>query len=168
MLPLYSTTCSYAVHAVCRLAALPRDRAWRVQAICQGTNLPERFVSKILGDLARHGLLKSTKGRGGGFSLVKPADKIRLVDVVEAIDGLRSYRACVAGLAECNDHQPCPQHEAFKPLRSRMIDYLRHTTVAEMSEAMLRKGELVGAERTAAGLPIVPGEGRDGQDGPPA
>lgn len=47
---LCSTTCSYAVHAICRLAALPGDRTWRVQEICEGTNLPERFVSKFLGD----------------------------------------------------------------------------------------------------------------------
>jgi Rrf2 family protein len=152
---LYSTTCSYAVHAVCRLAALPRDKAWRVQEICQGTNLPERFVSKILGDLVRADLLTSTKGRGGGFGLKKAPEQIRLADVVEVIDGLKPYRQCVVGLAQCNDKQPCPQHDAFAPLRQRMLRYLQETTVAQMTEAMIRKAELVGHAKTDMGLPVV-------------
>jgi Rrf2 family protein len=155
MAALYSTTCSHAVLAISRLAALPKDRAWRVQDICDGTDLPERFVSKILGELVRANLLLGLKGRNGGFKLARPADKILLADVVEAIDGLSGYARCIAGLSQCNEKLPCPQHEKFAPLRKQMLGYFHSTTVDQMSKSMLRKADLIDADRTADGLPIV-------------
>jgi Rrf2 family protein len=111
-------------------------------------------VSKILGELVRADILTSTKGRGGGFGLARAADRIRLIHVVEVIDGLRNYRACVAGLSHCNDQQPCPQHEAVAPIRDKILAYLKDTTIQSMVVAMRRKGELVEADLTAFGLPV--------------
>lgn len=142
---IYSTTCMYAINAVCRLAVIAPPAGFaRVQAICAGGDLPTLFVSKILRDLVRAGVLKSVKGRHGGFALAKAPEQIRLLDIVEIVDGLESYQQCVVGLTKCDDRQPCPQHESFKPVRQRIINYLTDTTVRQMADALLRKGELVG------------------------
>ena len=142
---IYSTTCMYAINAVCRLAAIaPADSYARLQDICAGSDLPPMFVSKILRDLVRAGILLSAKGRHGGFGLARPAEQIRLIDLVEVVDGLQAYRQCIVGLARCDDAQPCPQHESFKPIRERIVGYLTDTTVRQMADALVRKGELIG------------------------
>jgi Rrf2 family protein len=49
--------------------------------------MPERFLLQILRVLVTHGILKSTRGVDGGYSLTKPAEEISLLEVIEAIDG---------------------------------------------------------------------------------
>jgi Rrf2 family protein len=49
--------------------------------------MPERFLLQILRVLVTHGILKSTRGVDGGYSLTRPPEKISLLEVIEAIDG---------------------------------------------------------------------------------
>jgi Rrf2 family protein len=49
--------------------------------------MPERFLLQILRNLVTHGILRSTRGVDGGYALVKPADQISLLEVIEAIEG---------------------------------------------------------------------------------
>ncbi len=49
--------------------------------------MPERFLLQILRNLVTHGILRSTRGVDGGYALVRPADQISLLDVIEAIEG---------------------------------------------------------------------------------
>jgi len=49
--------------------------------------MPERFLLQILRVLVTHGILKSTRGVEGGYSLSRPPEDISLLDVIEAIDG---------------------------------------------------------------------------------
>ncbi|MFN3167720.1 MAG: RrF2 family transcriptional regulator [Phycisphaeraceae bacterium] len=141
---MYSTTCAYAIRAMCRLAVIRPEGYVRVQEICDGSDLPAYFVAKIFRDLVREGLLTSAKGRGGGFALARRPNQIKLYDIVEAVDGVKQYTRCVVGLAKCDDKQPCPQHEQFKPVRQQILSYLGSTTLDQMSEALAKKLELVG------------------------
>ncbi|MFI4861381.1 MAG: RrF2 family transcriptional regulator [Phycisphaerales bacterium JB063] len=150
---MYSTTCSYAIRALCRLTIINPEGYVRIQEVCEGSELPSYFIAKIFRDLVRAGLLVSAKGRGGGYALAKPARMIRLYDIVDAVDGVSDYQRCVVGLAECNDKQPCPQHEHFKSLRQRMLSYLNTTTLQDMSEALNKKLDILGMT-----LPTIEGE----------
>ena len=49
--------------------------------------MPERFLLQILRNLVTHGILRSTRGVDGGYSLVRPADEVSVLDVIEAIEG---------------------------------------------------------------------------------
>jgi len=150
---MYSTTCSYSIRALCRLTIISPTGYVRIQDICEGSELPAHFIAKIFRDLVRAGLLVSAKGRGGGYALARPAKDIRLYDIVEAIDGVDTYQQCVVGLAQCNDKQPCPQHEHFKAIRQRMLSFLNSTTLADMSKALGKKLDMLGMA-----LPTVEGK----------
>lgn len=152
---MYSTTCSYAIRAMARLAVIRPDGYLRIQELCEGTDLPSHFLAKIFRDLVGAGLLTSAKGRGGGFALAKRPHEIRLYDIVDAIDGIKSYSQCVVGLSQCDASQPCPQHDQFLPVRKQILAYLESTTLDQMSEALSKKIELLAAAPPAVGLPIV-------------
>ncbi|MEO0475557.1 MAG: Rrf2 family transcriptional regulator [Planctomycetota bacterium] len=155
---IYTTTCSYAIRAMSRLAVIRPDGYARIQEVCEGTDMPSHFLAKIFRDLVGAGLLTSAKGRGGGFALAKRPPEIRLIDIVQAIDGTKSHTQCVVGLHKCDATQPCPQHDAFLPVRQQIISYLENTNLDEMSEALARKMEILSAtatEHTSTGLPIV-------------
>ena len=153
---IYSTTCSYAIRAMARLAVIRPDGYVRIQEVCEGTDLPSHFLAKIFRDLVGAGLLTSAKGRGGGFALAKRPNDIRLYDIVDAVDGIKSYSQCVVGLAQCDATQPCPQHDQFAPVRKQILSYLETTTLSQMSEALAKKLELIAATPPCGtGLPIV-------------
>ncbi|MEM9414399.1 MAG: Rrf2 family transcriptional regulator [Planctomycetota bacterium] len=156
---IYSTTCAYAIRALCRLTIINPEGYVRIQEICEGSSLPSYFVAKIFRDLVRAGLLVSAKGRGGGYALARPAKEIRLYDIVDVIDGVGNYHKCVVGLAECNDRQACPQHENFKAVRQRILSYLNGTTLADMSLALSKKLDILGMQ-----LPVIECGGAEKSD----
>jgi Rrf2 family protein len=60
-------------------------------------DMPERFLLQILRVLVTHGILRSTRGVEGGYSLLKSPDEISLLEVIEAIDGPLAKEAAPDG-----------------------------------------------------------------------
>jgi len=143
---IYSNACSYAIRAMTRLAVLRPDSYVLLDELCEDSDLPRHFVAKIFQDLVRKGLLLSAKGRGGGFALARPADKITLYDIVAIVDGSEQLERCVVGYSTCNDTQPCPHHEQWKPIKLQINEFLNHTTLAMMAVSMQSKLAILGRE----------------------
>jgi Rrf2 family protein len=83
----FSRTVSYAVQAVLQLAQLDPLTPVPCSRLASEGKMPERFLLQILRSLVTHGILRSTRGVDGGYALLRPADEITLLDVVEAIEG---------------------------------------------------------------------------------
>jgi DNA-binding IscR family transcriptional regulator len=64
------------------------------------------------------------------------ASEVRLLDIVEALDGLAPYQQCASGLSECSDDMPCSMHDSWVNLRSRIMDYLGRNTIADLAKAL--------------------------------
>jgi Rrf2 family protein len=79
--------CVYALHALEHLAAQGDGGPATARHIAEERGLPGDFLSKALQPLVRAGLLRSEKGPNGGFRLARPASRISLLEVVEAVDG---------------------------------------------------------------------------------
>ena len=118
-----------------------------VKSIAEQEDIPAHFLAKILQTLARKGLLRSSKGPTGGFALKVDASEIRLLDIVEALDGLSSYQQCASGLAECTDEMPCSMHDSWINLRSRIMDYLGRNTIADLAKALEQKKKALSIQK---------------------
>jgi len=146
---IYSRSCEYAIRALMRLAQAPQGKPLMVKQIAEQDGIPAYFLAKVLQQLARRGLLRSSKGPTGGFALRAPANEITLVQIVEALDGLTEYQRCVSGLSECTDDTPCGMHDAWKQLRSRIMEYLEQTTIADLVQALQEKQRALEEKRKA-------------------
>ena len=144
---IYSRSSEYAIRAFVNLAQVPNGKYAMVKQIAAEEEIPSHFLAKILQQLARKGLLRSSKGPTGGFSLRVSADDIRLVDIVEALDGLGEYEKCASGLAECSDDMPCALHDSWKVLRSRIMEYLGRNTIADLAKTLEQKRRLLDKQR---------------------
>jgi Rrf2 family protein len=82
-----SRASGYALHALAYMAAHGEDRPVASHHIAKDRGIPERFLLKILKPLVSTQVLRSVKGPHGGYRLAKPAAKITLLEVVEAVDG---------------------------------------------------------------------------------
>ena len=78
---------SYALHALVHMANEGEDRPVASHLIAQARGIPERFLLKILKPLVSARVLRSIKGPHGGYRLAKPAAKITLLEVIEAVEG---------------------------------------------------------------------------------
>jgi Rrf2 family protein len=136
---IYSRSAEYAINAFVHLARVPEGKYAMVKNVAQEQKIPGHFLAKILQQLARKGLLRSSKGPTGGFCLRVDADQIRLIDIVEALDGLAPYQQCAAGLTECSEAMPCPLHDRWSTLRARIMDYLEQNTIADLAKALEAK-----------------------------
>ena len=129
---IYSRSSEYAIRASMHLARIPQGRCAMAKDIAKDEEIPAHFLAKILQQLARKGFLKSTKGPTGGFCLQLKAGEVRLIDIVDAVDGLVDYSKCIAGFPECSDKMPCPLHDGWSALHSRIMDYLRRNTIGSL------------------------------------
>lgn len=82
-----SRTATYAVRATIQLAKSENSRPIPCSKLAADGNMPERFLLQILRNLVTHGILRSTRGVEGGYSLTRPPQEISLLDVIEAIEG---------------------------------------------------------------------------------
>ena len=82
-----SKTATHAALALVHLASCPADRPVQGREVARHLGLPADSALKILQALARDGLIQSQLGRGGGYHLHQPPEEIRLLDIIEAIEG---------------------------------------------------------------------------------
>jgi Rrf2 family transcriptional regulator, iron-sulfur cluster assembly transcription factor len=136
---IYSRSAEYAIRAFVHLAQVQEGKYEMVKNIAEQEQIPAHFLAKILQQLARKGLLRSSKGPTGGFSLRVPAAEISLLDIVSALDGIQEYERCASGLEECNKDMPCSMHDSWEALRKRILEYLGSNSIADLAKALESK-----------------------------
>ena len=96
-----SRTVAYAVRATLQLAKSDAATPVPCSQLAAEGNMPERFLLQILRSLVTHGILRSTRGVDGGYSLVRSPNEVSLLEVIEAIEGpLNTGEPMTEGTAE--------------------------------------------------------------------
>ncbi|HLV41657.1 MAG TPA: Rrf2 family transcriptional regulator [Brumimicrobium sp.] len=136
---MFSKACEYGIKATLYIAeqALNTEKKIGVKDIAKQIGSPEAFTAKIMQILSRNKIVNSTKGPSGGFFIPKDQlDKIKLSQIVKAIDGDQIYRGCALGLDKCNADKPCPVHDKFKIIRDELADMLTQTSLLELANGL--------------------------------
>lgn len=136
---IQSTATKYAIRALCHLAEQPAGTRLQAREIAGEIAVPYHYLSKILQDLARKGVLASTKGPGGGFELHGRAAETSLYRVIEAVEGPISDEECMLGLDACTDDAQCPMHEFWKRFRATFRDRMQAISLEDVVVAAKKK-----------------------------
>lgn len=129
---MISKTEEYALRAVVHLAECCQDGPCRAQDIAEKTDIPANYLSKILHQLGRHGIVDSERGRYGGFRLSRDPRELSLAQVIEPFGSIDERGRCLLGRGECSDANPCGAHERWKAVRAQTIAFFAGTTVADV------------------------------------
>ena len=97
----------YAVRALAFLAK-NKERIVSVAELVKELKIPRPFLRKILQILNQEGIVVSHKGLGGGFSLARPAQEIRLLDLVKVFQGGLKINECLFKKKICPQVRVCP------------------------------------------------------------
>ena len=82
-----SRTVMYALQATCQLGTAGPGTPVPSKRLAEAGGMPDRFLLQILRNLVAHGLLRSTRGVIGGYTLARDPDDISLLDIIEAVEG---------------------------------------------------------------------------------
>jgi Rrf2 family transcriptional regulator, iron-sulfur cluster assembly transcription factor len=139
MTVIFSKKCEIGLQAVLFLSVQPAGKLFSSTDIANEMKIPKEFVSKVLQSLTQSGIAGSKKGKTGGFYLAKDPKSIRLIDIVEAIDGLEVFFKCVLGFPGCSTTSPCPVHNKWGSLRDQALKMLSEETLADVKEKTICK-----------------------------
>jgi Rrf2 family protein len=139
---ILSQTAEYALAAVLLLAE--REGWSGVEQIAAELRLPRSYLSKALQTLARRGVLKSARGRNGGFALRVAPESLPLARIIAPFEEHAGRRHCLLGRTMCSDRSPCAAHYGWKGTADHIADFFRTTTVADLRQARLRETPVQG------------------------
>ncbi|MFQ5537940.1 MAG: RrF2 family transcriptional regulator [Gemmatimonadota bacterium] len=129
-----SQTAIYALKAVLHLAEADPAEPVRVDDIAKALDVPRNYLSKILHQLARDGILDSTRGPHGGFVLAIPPAELALGVVISPFDTIAEESACLLGRETCTDEQPCAAHLRWREVSRALQDFLKNTRISDLTE----------------------------------
>ncbi|MEI8315535.1 MAG: Rrf2 family transcriptional regulator [Verrucomicrobiota bacterium] len=125
-----------------------------IRELAHKENIPIKFLEAILLDLNKAGYLSSKRGKGGGYSLKKPANKIIIGDVVRLIDGPLAPIRCASVTAykkcSCPDEAHCGLRLLMVDVRNAIANILDRYSLADIVAVTLRK-----IRRDKAPLPFL-------------
>lgn len=132
-----SAKAEYAVRAMTQLAATPPGVLVKTDELARAQGIPAQFLVDILAELRAAHLVRSHRGRGGGYELARPAARINIADVLRCIDGpLASVRDI--GLEELDYTGPSAAlSDVWRALRASMRSVLEETTLADVADGAL-------------------------------
>ena len=98
-------------------------------------NIPLKDIADITKELVKGGMLKSTSGKGGGYSLCREPEDYDVYEILELMEGSLSPVACLAPGAEpCPRANTCPTLPMWKEYNAMVRDFFRGKKLSDFTE----------------------------------
>ena len=111
--------------------------------LAEENRLPLKFVERILQELREAGIVETQRGKFGGYTLARPAEQIRIGEIVRLMDGRLAPICCASENAyqpcTCPDEEHCGLRMVMIDVRNAIANILDRYTVAQVVEVTLRK-----------------------------
>lgn len=109
----------YGLRVMVELGLRSPERV-RAEELARAAGAPRMFVLKILGQLARAGLVEGKRGVGGGFRLAKRPSRISMLQILRVPDGRRVLNQCILEPRWCDRSRACAAHKLLKPVQRKL------------------------------------------------
>jgi Rrf2 family protein len=145
----------YALRAAIHLAMRSDERRpSSVAEIAAREGVPKKFLEKIIQDLIHHGLVRSTRGAQGGYTLARAPEMITFKDVIEAIEGPVALNVCVGAggdTHECTMFPHCGMLWVWQEAQKRVMEVFASTTLADVRARTLDVSRVLGGGTRSPG-----------------
>ncbi|HEY0106944.1 MAG TPA: Rrf2 family transcriptional regulator [Rhizomicrobium sp.] len=140
---MLSQKARYALHALIVLAEHGDGEPLQIADIAGQARVPRKFLEQILLDLKKRGIVRSQRGRSGGYLIGKAPKDISFADVIRTIDGPLALAPCVSVTAyhkceDCVDEATCAIRKVLLAARDATAEVLESRTLAQAA-AIARK-----------------------------
>ena len=123
-----------------------------IAELAEREHIPHKFLELILLELRNAGILRSKKGKGGGYALARPPREVTLGQIIRVVDGPLAPIPCVSERAyarceECVSEESCGTRMVMKEVRDAIAKILDGTTLADVCERVAKVGRGPGHQR---------------------
>jgi Rrf2 family protein len=125
-----TTTTKYAIQILAFMAKQEYDK-YSSKFISETLNIPYPYLTKIMTRLAKNSIIFSSKGKYGGFSIIKNLKDIRIIDIIIVFDDVNNKR-CVLLDRDCNFEEKCILHDKWQKPRCEIDNFFVNTTLEEL------------------------------------
>ncbi|MFQ5442271.1 MAG: RrF2 family transcriptional regulator [Thermodesulfobacteriota bacterium] len=142
-----SRAAEYSIRGVLYLAGKSDKVNTDIEEIATATDVPASYLAKLFQTLAKKGFVRSVRGPEGGFVLLKTPEEIKVLDIIEAVEGPIFLNECMIRDGQCPRDNVCPIHDVWKEAQSVFLGYLRGCDFKQLAIAGRKK------KKQAAGAP---------------
>ena len=130
---IFSKATGYGIRALAYLANQAGRGPRGIREIAGSQQIPPVYLRKVLGELRRHRLLRSTKGIYGGYELAWSPDAITLWDVFQLLEPDPDLDLCILGRGLCTPESACPLHDDWQQVRQELVKLLQNRTISKVA-----------------------------------
>jgi Rrf2 family protein len=113
-----------------------------IDEVSREEHIPKSFAAKIFQSLGKAKLVKSSRGTGGGFILMKKPGEITVLEVIEAIEGKIAFQRCLSEEEpKCEHFGGCALCGLFEEAQDRVKDVFSRTTLADLMKTHVPVGD---------------------------
>lgn len=134
-----STKARYGVRAMLRLTLSQRGGPVQLSSIAEKEGVSEKYLEHLFRQLKASGLVLSQRGARGGYVLARPAEKITLYEIVNALEGSLAPVDCLNKASLCNRSPFCATRGVWRELQERIENYLKSKTLLELAKEQEEK-----------------------------
>jgi Rrf2 family transcriptional regulator, cysteine metabolism repressor len=109
-----------------------------LSSIARRQNISEKYLEQIFSTLQSSGLVRTVRGRKGGYLLTRPAREITLIEIFRVLEGPSELVTCITQPATCARSQECATRELWQMLRAGIEEILGGMTLADLTERQKR------------------------------
>ena len=138
-----STKSRYGIKAMLDLALHYKQGPTFVKDVAKRQKVSGRYLENLLTSLKVAGLVRSTRGTGGGFTLAKSPSQIRLSEIIQAMEGSLALVECVDTPEVCSDATLCVSRDVWVEMKRAMSGILESKTLQDLVEQQAEKEVVV-------------------------
>ncbi len=138
-----STRGRYGTRALLDIALNQEGHPVLLRDIAERQQISLPYLEHLIAPLVGGGVLRSTRGIGGGVSLAKSPEEIRLSEVLGLLEGSLALVSCVDNPGACRRSGVCVTRDVWSQLKAAMDRVLESATLQDLVEAQKRKEQPV-------------------------
>jgi len=140
---IISKKARYTIHGLAYIAAFSEDKPIPfgeilayLRAYSQSLTLSSSYIAKIFQEVARTGFVSAVPGPHGGYQLSRPAERINLVEIIEAMDGPLVHPCCLLSVGGCSNQSSCGVNSVVREGEQALYDVFHRETLKSLAVKM--------------------------------
>lgn len=129
-----STKMRYGSRVLSELATAYPDKTLSVRELAERQDISEKYLEHIMSSLKSALIVRSVRGKYGGYELRRPPEDITLAEVFRVLEGPPAPVECVERPDSCSLCGGCPTRPTWVEVRDAIVEVLEDTTVADLED----------------------------------
>ena len=107
--------------------------------ISEKQDISLKYLGQLIIPLKIAGLIKSTRGSHGGYFLARPPEKIRLIEILTAVEGTLDIAECIKSPEICYRSKNCVARKIWEKASRKFYDVFQSITLKDMVSQQKKK-----------------------------